>query len=210
MTRDGLIGARDPFGIKPLSLGKFGDDYVLASETCAFDTMGAEFVRDIKPGEIIIIDENGTKSIFQKSMNRRLCLFESIYFARPDSKVDGRSIYLTRIETGRILARETSVDGDIVIGGAPDSGIVAAIGYAEESGIPYAEGIIKNRYVGRTFIQPTQELREQGVKIKLNVLKENIEGKRVILVDDSIIRGTTIKRTVEMLKKRQGGLRKSM
>lgn len=200
MTRDGLIGARDPFGIKPLSLGKFGDDYVLASETCAFDTMGAEFVRDIKPGEIIIIDENGTKSIFQKSMNRRLCLFESIYFARPDSKVDGRSIYLTRIETGRILARETSVDGDIVIG-APDSGIVAAIGYAEESGIPYAEGIIKNRYVGRTFIQPTQELREQGVKIKLNVLKENIEGKRVILVDDSIIRGTTIKRTVEMLKK---------
>ncbi len=200
MTNDRIIGARDPHGIKPLSLGKIGDDYVLASETCAFDTMGAEFIRDIEPGEIVVIDENGIKTISNKPKKRNLCLFELIYFARPDSKVDGKSIYLSRIEAGRQLARESICEADIVIG-APDSGIVAAIGYAEQSKIPYAEGIIKNRYVGRTFIQPTDELREQGVKIKLNVLKENIEGKKVILVDDSIVRGTTIKRTVEMLRK---------
>lgn len=199
MTNDRIIGARDPHGIKPLSLGKIGDDYILASETCAFDTMGAEFIRDIEPGEIVVIDENGIKTISNKPKKRHLCLFELIYFARPDSKVDGSSIYLSRIEAGRQLARESKVEADIVIG-APDSGIVAAIGYAEESKIPYAEGIIKNRYVGRTFIQPTDELREQGVKIKLNVLKENIEGKKIILVDDSIVRGTTIKRTVEMLR----------
>lgn len=199
MTNDRIIGARDPHGIKPLSLGKIGDDYILASETCAFDTMGAEFIRDIEPGEIVVIDENGIKTISNQPKKRHLCLFELIYFARPDSKVDGKSIYLSRIEAGRQLARESKVDADIVIG-APDSGIVAAIGYAEESKIPYAEGIIKNRYVGRTFIQPTDELRQQGVKIKLNVLKENIEGKKVILVDDSIVRGTTIKRTVEMLR----------
>lgn len=200
MTSDRLIGARDPFGIKPLAIGKFKDSYVLASETCAFDTMGAEFIRDLGPGEIVVIDNNGLKTIKNDPQPRHLCLFESLYFARPDSRVDGKSIYLSRNEAGRILAREHPVDADIVIG-APDSGIVAAIGYAEESKIPYAEGIIKNRYVGRTFIQPTQELRDQGVKIKLNVLKENIEGKRLILVDDSIVRGTTIKRTVEMLKK---------
>lgn len=199
MTNDRLIGARDPYGIKPLSLGKLGDDYILASETCAFDTMGAEFIRVIEPGEIVAIDAEGLRTINEGREEKKLCLFELIYFARPDSKVDGKSIYLTRIEAGRQLARESAVDADIVIG-APDSGIVAAIGYAEESKIPYAEGIIKNRYVGRTFIQPTKELREQGVKIKLNVLKENIEGKRVILVDDSVIRGTTIRRTVEMLK----------
>ena len=200
MTNDRIIGARDPHGIKPLSLGKIGDDYLLASETCAFDTMGAEFIRDIEPGEIVVIDESGIKTISHKPKKRNLCLFELIYFARPDSKVDGKSIYLSRIEAGRQLARESITESDIVIG-APDSGIVAAIGYAEESKIPYAEGIIKNRYVGRTFIQPTDELRQQGVKIKLNVLKENIEGKKVILVDDSIVRGTTIKRTVEMLRK---------
>ncbi len=200
LTNDRIIGARDPHGIKPLSLGKMGDDFVLASETCAFDTMGAEFIRDIEPGEVVVIDENGIKTISHKAKQRNLCLFELIYFARPDSKVDGKSIYLTRIEAGRQLARESKQRADIVIG-APDSGIVAAIGYAEESKIPYAEGIIKNRYVGRTFIHPTEELREQGVKIKLNVLKENIEGKKVILVDDSIVRGTTIKRTVEMLRR---------
>lgn len=200
MTNDRVIAARDSYGIKPLSIGKFNGDFVVASETCAFDTMGAEFIRDVAPGEIIVIDKNGLRTIDKKEKQRHLCLFESIYFARPDSLVDGRSIYLNRIEAGRILAKESPGDADIVIG-APDSGIVAAIGYAQESKIPYTEGIIKNRYVGRTFIQPTQELREQGVKIKLNVLKENIEGKKVILVDDSIVRGTTIKRTVDMLKK---------
>lgn len=200
MTTDKLIGARDPFGVKPLALGKVGEDFILASETCAFDTIGAEFVRDIEPGEIVIVDENGLKSIKLPSSNKKVCLFEIIYFARPDSKLDGKSIYLSRIEAGRELARESGVDGDIVIG-APDSGTIAAIGYAEQSNIPYAEGLIKNRYVGRTFIEPTQELREQGVRIKLNVLKENVEGKRIILVDDSIVRGTTIKRTVEMIRK---------
>ncbi|MDR7869282.1 MAG: amidophosphoribosyltransferase [Tissierellaceae bacterium] len=200
MTTDRIIGARDPFGLKPLAIGKFRDNYVLASETCAFDTMGAEFVRDVAPGEIVVIDKNGLNTIKNNPQPRHLCLFESLYFARPDSRVDGESIYLGRNEAGRILAREHPVDADIVIG-APDSGIVAAIGYAEESKIPYAEGIVKNRYVGRTFIQPTQELRDQGVRIKLNALKENIDGKRVVLVDDSIVRGTTIKRTVDMLKK---------
>ena len=199
MTTDKLIGARDPYGVKPLALGKLGDDFILASETCAFDTIGAEFIRDIEPGEMVIIDENGLRSIKLESKGKRLCLFEIIYFARPDSKLDGRSIYLSRIEAGRQLAREAYVEGDIVIG-APDSGTIPAIGYAEESKIPYAEGLIKNRYVGRTFIEPTQEMREQGVRIKLNVLKENVEGKKIILVDDSIVRGTTIKRTVEMIR----------
>lgn len=200
MTNEVLIGARDPHGLKPLSLGKLGETFVLASESCAFDTIGADFVRDIAPGEVVVIDENGIRTISERITERKLCLFELIYFARPDSLVDGRSIYLSRIEAGRQLARESKIDADIVIG-APDSGIVFAIGYAEESKIPYAEGIIKNRYVGRTFIQPSQELREQGVKIKLNALKENIDGKRVILVDDSIVRGTTIRRTVDMLRK---------
>ncbi len=199
MTNDRLIGARDPLGIKPLSLGKLKDSYVIASETCAFDTMGAEFIRDVKPGEILVIDSKGVRTIGESKEERKLCLFELIYFARPDSRIDGKSIYLARIEAGRILAKEAPVEADIVIG-APDSGIVAAIGYAEESKTPYAEGIIKNRYVGRTFIQPTEELREQGVRIKLNALKENIQGKKIVLVDDSIIRGTTIIRTVSMLR----------
>ncbi|WFA08811.1 amidophosphoribosyltransferase [Tissierella sp. Yu-01] len=200
MTSDRLIGARDPFGLKPLSIGKLDNDYLLASESCAFDTIGAEFVRDVEPGEIVVINHEGIRTINKNPKKRSLCLFELIYFARPDSLLDGKSIYLSRLEAGRQLARESENYADIVIG-APDSGIVFAIGYAEESKIPYAEGIIKNRYVGRTFIQPSQDLREQGVKIKLNVVKENIKGKRVILVDDSIVRGTTIKRTVDMLKK---------
>ncbi len=199
MTKDKLIAARDSYGIKPLSLGKMGDEYIISSETCAFETLGAEFVRDIRPGEILIIDESGLKSLYKKEEKRSFCAFESIYFARPDSRIDGKSIYSSRINMGKELFKEAPVDADIVIG-APDSGIIAAIGYSQASGIAYAEGLIKNTYVGRTFISPTKELREQGVRIKLNVLKENIEGKRVILVDDSIIRGTTIKRTAQMLK----------
>lgn len=200
MSSDKLIGVRDPYGLKPLTLGSIKDGYILASETCAFDTIGAEFIRDIKPGEMVVIDEKGVSTIRIKSENKSHCLFEYIYLARPDSQMDGRSIYRARIEAGRQLYRESPVEGDIVIG-APDSGIVSAIGYAEESKIPYREGLIKNRYVGRTFIEPTQELREQGVKIKLNALRENINNKRVILVDDSIVRGTTIRRIIEILRK---------
>ncbi len=200
MTTDKLIGVRDPYGMKPLSIGKLGNDYVISSETCAFDTMGAEFVRDVEPGEMVVFNDEGLKSMKTDDVkSKKMCLFEFIYFSRPDSKFDGISIYLARREAGRILAKESPANGDIVIS-APDSGTVAAIGYAEASGIPYDEGIIKNRYVGRTFIQPTQELREQGVKIKLNVLDENVKGKRVVLVDDSIVRGTTIKQTVKMLR----------
>lgn len=200
MTSDRLIGVRDPYGIKPLCIGKLGNDYILSSETCALDTIGAKFIRDVEPGEMVVIIDGQIKSIRTKEAEeKRISLFEIIYFARPDSKLDGRSIYLLRREAGRNLARECPAQGDIVIS-APDSGTVAAIGYAEESKIPYDEGLIKNRYVGRTFIQPTQELREQGVRIKLNVLKENVEGRRIILVDDSIVRGTTMKSIVAMLK----------
>lgn len=199
MTNDRMIAARDPHGIKPLSIGKLGDDYIFASETCAFDTIGAEFIRDVEPGEIVMVDNDGLSTVSSFSQKRALCLFELVYLARPDSTIDDKSVYISRLEAGKQLYKELPTRADIVIG-APDSGIVAAIGYAEGSGIPYAEGIIKNRYVGRTFIEPSQAIREQGVRIKLNALKENIRGKSLILVDDSIVRGTTIKRTVEMLK----------
>lgn len=199
MTQEQLIGARDPFGLKPLSLGKFRDDYIISSESCAFDTIGAEFIRDIEPGELISIDQKGIRVLDKKPKEKSHCLFEFIYFARPDSYIDGRSVYRARVEAGKQLYREYPTEADVVIG-APDSGIVAAIGYAEESKIPYGEGLIKNKYIGRTFIQPTQQLRELGVKIKLNALRETIKGKRVVLVDDSIVRGTTIKRTVRILR----------
>lgn len=200
MTWDKLIGARDPHGLKPLSIGKLGDDYILASETCAFDTIGAEFIRDVRPGEVVTIDENGLTTIQEKAKDIRKCLFEFIYLARPDSIMNGKSVYSLRHKAGQLLYKEEETQADLVIA-APDSGIVAAIGYAEESKIPYKIGLIKNRYVGRTFIEPTQKLREQGIRIKLNALKENLQGKRVILVDDSIVRGTTIKRTVDLIKK---------
>jgi amidophosphoribosyltransferase len=200
-AEDKLIGVRDNFGIRPLCLGQLDDGYVLASESCALDAMGAEFIRDIEPGEIVVVDKNGIESIkSNKVCAKRSCVFELIYFARPDSTIDGTNVYVSRHEAGKILANESAVDADIVIA-VPDSGIAAAIGYAEQSGIPYGVGLIKNKYIGRTFIQPDQALREQGVKIKLNVLKENVEGKRVIIIDDSIVRGTTSKHLVEILKK---------
>ncbi|HHV38867.1 MAG TPA: amidophosphoribosyltransferase [Tepidimicrobium sp.] len=200
MTNDRLIGVRDPYGLKPLCIGRLGNDYILVSETCALDTIGAEYVRDVEPGEMVVVMDGEMRSIrARKAKKKNICLFEIIYFARPDSKLDGKSIYLLRRKAGRNLAKECPANGDIVIS-APDSGTVAAIGYAEESGIPYDEGLIKNRYVGRTFVQPTRELQERGVRIKLNVLKENVEGRKVIVVDDSIVRGTTMKRTVDMLK----------
>lgn len=200
-TKDSLIGVRDPHGLRPLCIGKTRDGYVLASESCALDILDAEFLRDVEPGEIVIINKDGLSSIEPSSWcQKNVCIFELIYFARPDSKIDGYSVYNFRKKSGEILAKQKKIDADIVIP-VPDSGIPAAIGYSKASGIPYGEGLVKNRYVGRTFIQPTQEMRENAVKIKLSPLKENIEGKRVIMIDDSIVRGTTCKRIVEQIKK---------
>ena len=200
ITQGKLIGVRDPHGFRPLCIGKMDNAYVLASETCALDTLGAQFVRDVEPGEIVIIDENGLQSIPSNVFKKNtFCIFELIYFARPDSNLEGHNAHSYRYKTGRILAEEAPVQADRVIA-VPDSGIPAAIGFSEASGIPFGVGLIKNRYTGRTFIQPNQALREQGVRIKLNVLKKNVEGKRVVIIDDSIVRGTTIKRIVKMLK----------
>lgn len=200
MTPHKLIAARDPFGIRPLSLGKKEDSYIFASESTAFDAMGAEFIRDVKPGEIIVIQEGELRSLKNHiSQESLMCMFEYIYFARPDSIIEGAEVYEARLEAGKILAQEYPVDADIVIG-VPDSGLAAAQGYAEESGIPYGTGFIKNRYVGRTFIQPTQEMRQEGVQIKLNALRSQIRGKRVVMIDDSIVRGTTSKYIVDVLK----------
>lgn len=201
LTEDKLIGVRDPNGIRPLCIGKMDDDYILCSESCALDTIGAEFVRDVRPGEIVIIDENGINSInFAERTQCQTCAFEYIYFARPDSIMDGINVYKSRIKAGERLFEENPVDADVVIG-VPDSGIPAAIGFANASKIPYAIGFIKNKYVGRTFISPSQELREKAVSVKLNPLKVNIEGKRVVIVDDSIVRGTTSRKLVELLRK---------
>jgi amidophosphoribosyltransferase len=197
---DHLIGLRDPHGMRPMCLGQTADGYVLASESCALDAIGAKFVRDIEPGEIISIGPEGVRTDrLNQWTKRRLCIFELIYFARPDSVMDGIGVYDSRHRAGKILAEEFPVEADVVVG-VPDSGIPAAIGYAEKSGIPYGMGLIKNKYIGRTFIQPSQEQREKGVRIKLNPLKRIIEGKRVVLVDDSIVRGTTSKRLVELLR----------
>ncbi|MBR1602906.1 MAG: amidophosphoribosyltransferase [Synergistaceae bacterium] len=201
-TQDKLIGVRDPYGLHPLCLGKLADEsgYVLASESCALDALDAEFIRDVQPGEIIIIDNNGVKTL-EPSLwrSKNLCVFELVYFARPDSIVDGVSVYDFRRQCGALLAQQNKIQADLVMA-APDSGIPAAIGYAEASGIPYGEGLIKNKYIGRTFIQPTQEMREDAVRIKLSPIRHNIAGKRLILIDDSIVRGTTCRRIVRMLK----------
>ena len=200
MTRNKLIGIRDPWGLRPLCLGKVGDAYVLASESCALDVVGAEFIRDVKPGEIVIIDGGEPRSVMGISGRpHRLCLLEHIYFARPDSFIDGASIYESRLEAGKLLAIQHPVDADVVVG-VPDSGLTAAIGFSRQSGIPYGEALIKNRYVGRTFIQPNQKQREQSVKIKLNALRTEVYGKRIVLIDDSLVRGTTTKKIVQMLK----------
>jgi amidophosphoribosyltransferase len=200
MTEDKLIGIRDPLGIRPLALGKLGNSFILASETCAFDAVDAEFVRDVRPGEIIVIDRDGLKTYRASALlESALCIFEFVYFARPDSDIDGINVHEARENAGRRLAIAYPVEADIVAG-VPDSARPAATGYAEQSGIPYKKALARNRYVGRTFIQPQQMMRERSVKIKLNVLKKNVHGKRVILVDDSIVRGTTSKKIVEMIK----------
>lgn len=200
MTEDKLIGIRDPHGIRPLSLGLLDGCYVLASETCAFDTIGAEFIRDIDPGEMVVIDDKGLHSRrFSPERPLALCIFEFIYFARPDSNIHGQNVHLARRELGKQLARECPVEADIVTG-VPDSSISAASGVAEEMGLPYEMGLIKNRYIGRTFIQPSQEIRDLGVKLKLNAVKKVVQGKRIVMVDDSIVRGTTSKQIVQMLR----------
>lgn len=200
MTNDKIIAALDPNGLRPLSLGKLLDGYCISSETCAFDIVGAEFVRDIEPGEMLVLEEDSIRSEhFTMQTREATCCFEYIYFARPDSDIAGVNVHLARKSLGKKLAEESPVEADVVTG-VPDSSISAAIGYAEASGIPYELGLIKNRYIGRTFIQPSQELREKGVRMKLSAVRKVVEGKRVVMIDDSIVRGTTSGRIVKMLK----------
>lgn len=200
MTEDELMVALDPNGMRPLSIGMIGGAYVVASETCAFDVVGAEFIRDVKAGELVIINDEGIHSEqYAQASNQAMCAMEYIYFSRPDSNIQGMNVHSSRKKLGKILAREAKIEADVITG-VPDSSISAAIGYAEASGIPYEMGLIKNRYVGRTFIKPSQSLREQGVKMKLSPVRGVVEGKRVVMVDDSIVRGTTSKRIVKLLK----------
>ncbi len=201
MTENELIGVRDPHGFRPLSLGKVGDSWVLASETCAFDLIQAKFVRDIEPGEIVIINKDGVKSInaFPEQKRRAFCIFEYVYFARPDSNIAGRNVYKARVEMGRELAREFPIQADIIVP-VPDSGNCAGLGYSLESGIPYEMAFVRNHYVGRSFLQPSQLIRDFNVRVKLNLVTDLVKGKRVVIVDDSIVRGTTCKTRVNNLK----------
>jgi amidophosphoribosyltransferase len=200
LTDSCVIGVRDPLGVRPLSLGRLGDSHIVASETCALDIIGADFVRDVEAGEMVVLDASGVHSLRPfPPARRRFCIFEHIYFARPDSQIDGESVYEARKRIGAELSRESHVDADVVIP-VPDSGVPAAIGYAQESGIPFELGIIRNHYVGRTFIEPAQQIRHLGVKLKHNANRSMITGKRVVLVDDSIVRGTTSIKIVEMLR----------
>ena len=195
-----IVAARDPQGIRPLCLGKIGNSDVIASESCAIHAAGGEFVRDIAPGEIVVINEEGVHSIAHACGQKTgLCVFEYVYFARPDSVIDGASVHRARRRAGAFLALEHPVQADVVIG-APDSGLDAALGYAQQSGIPYGIGFLKNKYIGRTFIQPSQKLRENTVRIKLNPIADTVKGRRVVLVDDSIVRGTTSRQIVQMLR----------
>jgi len=200
LLRDKLIALRDPHGIKPLCLGKYGDGYVIASESVALDTIGAEFIRDVKPGEMLIIQKNELESYQITEGNFSRCFFEHIYFARPDSIIDGKSNYKCRIEIGKKLGNDYSVENVDHVSPVPDSGITSAIGYSEASNTRYLECLMKNRYVGRTFIMPNQEDREKGVRLKLNTVKPNVRDKKIVLIDDSIVRGTTSKRIVKLLK----------
>jgi amidophosphoribosyltransferase len=205
LSQGSIIGLRDPLGVRPLVVGRLADAWIISSETCALDIIGAEFVRDVEPGEIVIADADGLHSV--KPFTRkpeRFCIFEYIYFARPDSVIEGRSVYEARKRIGRELAREAPVDADIVVP-VPDSGVPAAIGYSQEAGIPFELGIIRNHYVGRTFIEPTDQIRHLGVRLKHNANRADLKGKRVILVDDSIVRGTTSTKIVDMV--RQAGAR---
>jgi len=205
LTEDRLIATRDPHGFRPLVLGRVGDATVIASETCALDLLDASYVRDVEPGEIVTIGPDGIDSVHPfPRVESHHCVFEYIYFARPDSRVFGRNVYEVRKELGRQLARETAVPADVVIA-VPDSGVPAAIGYAEEARLPYEMGLIRNHYVGRTFIEPSSSIRHFGVKVKLNALREVLAGKRVVVVDDSIVRGTTSRKLVAMI--RQAGAR---
>jgi amidophosphoribosyltransferase len=200
MDEGKLFGARDPQGFRPLCIGALGDDkWVLVSETCALDLLGARFIRDVEPGELVTIDENGIASDRFAPVKPAACVFEHVYFARPDSTLMGQNVYATRYRMGQRLAQESPVQAELVMP-VPDSGMPAAQGYAEASGIPYGEGFVKNRYVGRTFIQPTESMRKQGIRMKLNPLREVIEGRRVIVVDDSIVRGPTAGHLVQMLR----------
>lgn len=200
MTPHKLIAARDPLGMRPLVMGKKQDSYIFASESCSFDSLGVEFIRDVKPGEIIICDHNGFTSIQTECPEKSaMCTFEYVYFARPDSIMEGIEVFSSRYKAGQRLAIEYPVDADVVVG-VPDSGLAAAQGYAAQAGLPFVNGFMKNRYVGRTFIQPSQALREMGVHLKLNPIKSQIEGKRVVMIDDSIVRGTTSRHIVNLLR----------
>ncbi|MGN1411085.1 MAG: amidophosphoribosyltransferase [Oscillospiraceae bacterium] len=201
MSPTKLIAVRDPEGFRPLCLGKLDDDtHVVASETCALDSIGATFVRDILPGEMIVIDKNGVRSVTTHCTKKgHMCVFEYVYFARPDSVIDGVSVHKARLKAGKLLWKEHPVDADVVIG-VPDSGLDCALGFSQASGIPYGMGFIKNKYIGRTFIQPSQKQRSNSVRIKLNVISDVVKGKRVVLIDDSIVRGTTCRHIVELLR----------
>ena len=200
LTPDRMIAARDPHGFRPLAMGRLGDATVICSETCALDLIGATYVRDVAPGEVVIVSGSTTRSLFPfAEASRAHCVFEHVYFARPDSYVFGRSVNEVRTNLGRILALEQPARADVIVP-LPDSGVCAAMGYAEESGIPLRMGLIRNHYVGRTFIQPQSSIRHFGVKVKLNPVRSILEGKRVVLVDDSIVRGTTSRKIVRMVR----------